>query len=467
MRRTAFALAVAIAFAVSPLLAGEGTKGDWELGLFAGFAALDDYGGLNPEDDQIRGARVGGFIGEHWGLEFSFQRLRTRTDIDPALSLTNFDVDLDGLRLNFLWNFRGGERFQPFLTAGVGRERTDLKGIKNANDFGYNAGGGVRWFWSENFGIRLDGRFVAVEVDALDETQGNVEGTLGLMFAFGGTARAPVDSDGDGVPDRKDKCPDTPAGATVDEKGCPGDADGDGVVNGIDACPDTPKGWAVDARGCPKDTDGDGVVDGEDTCPDTPRGAKVDAKGCPTDADRDGVYDGLDRCPDTPAGTRVGTDGCPLDRDGDGVEDSRDRCPDTPAGATVGPDGCPPPAPKAEPLFTAEKKSLVLEGVNFETNSATLRQDSLATLDKVAASMLDWPDVRVEIGGHTDSTGSNAHNLELSQRRAQSVKDYLVHKGVDTGRLVAKGYGEAKPIADNATTQGRARNRRVELTQIE
>lgn len=113
------------------------------------------------------------------------------------------------------------------------------------------------------------------------------------------------------------------------------------------------------------------------------------------------------------------------------------------------------------------KKTLVLEGVNFETDSATLTPDSHATLDRVAESLRDSPDVRVEIAGHTDSSGSESHNLDLSKARAESVRDYLASRGVDSSRLVARGYGQTRPIDDNATEAGRARNRRVELTQID
>jgi len=214
------------------------------------------------------------------------------------------------------------------------------------------------------------------------------------------------------------------------------------------------------------DSDGDGVPDGRDRCPDTPRGATVDASGCPADSDGDGVYDGLDRCPETPRGARVDSRGCPIDSDGDGVFDGLDRCPDTPRGTKVDAQGCPEPA-KAAPLFEGSKKSLVLEGVNFETNSATLTPASHAILDRVAQSLKDSPDVKVEIGGHTDSLGSAPHNMKLSAARAESVKKYLVSRGVDASRLVAKGYGKDRPIADNKTATGRARNRRVELTRID
>jgi OOP family OmpA-OmpF porin len=151
------------------------------------------------------------------------------------------------------------------------------------------------------------------------------------------------------------------------------------------------------------------------------------------------------------------------------VFDGLDKCPDTPRGAEVDASGCPLPEerPKAEPLFTPEKKTLVLEGVNFEFNSAKLTPASLTILDKVAASLRDWPEVKVEVGGHTDSVGADAYNAKLSQQRAESVITYLQGAGVAAERMKAKGYGEAKPIADNKTDAGRAKNRRVELTRID
>jgi outer membrane protein OmpA-like peptidoglycan-associated protein len=275
---------------------------------------------------------------------------------------------------------------------------------------------------------------------------------LGLSLGFGGTP----DTDGDGVKDDRDECPDTPLGARIDERGCPTDADGDGVFDGFDRCEDTPRGATVDAEGCPSDSDDDGVLDGLDRCPGTPTGAKVDAKGCPVDGDGDGVFDGLDRCPETPMGAKVDAQGCPVDSDGDGVFDGLDRCPETPAGVEVDSRGCPV-------LFEEERADLVLEGVNFESGSDVLKEESKAVLDGVAASLKAWPEVRVEVGGHTDSMGGEALNLELSEKRAKAVQRYLIDAGVSFSQLTAKGYGESQPIADNGTPEGRATNRRVEL----
>jgi OmpA-OmpF porin, OOP family len=468
-KKTSILVACLILSLSTPLFADGGEKGDIEIGIYTGMGWLDDYNGANPKDDILFGGRVGRFLTSHWGVEGSFQRLDTETDFDPALALRNVDVDLDAYRLNVLYNFMEGSKVRPFVTGGAGWERVDAGSFGDRHDFGFNAGGGVRWFFTDRFGLRLDGRFVSTAHGGnIDARENNVEGQVGVMWAFGpgGAPKQAVDSDGDGVPDKKDKCPDTPAGAKVDERGCPSDADGDGVFDGIDQCPNTEKGWAVDSKGCPKDSDGDGVPDAKDTCADTPAGAKVDDKGCPTDADGDGVFDGLDRCPDTPAGVKVDASGCPRDSDGDGVDDGRDKCPDTPAGTPVDADGC-PQAPKAAPLFEEGRKELVLQGVNFETNKAVLTPDSLTVLDRVAASLRDWPEIRVEIGGHTDSQASNAYNLKLSDSRAKAVRDYLMSKGIDGSRMTAKGYGESKPIADNNTKEGRAQNRRVELTRLD
>ena len=264
-------------------------------------------------------------------------------------------------------------------------------------------------------------------------------------------AMKPVDSDGDGVTDDLDRCPGTVAGAKVDAKGCELDGDKDGVVDRLDKCPTTPPGRKVDAQGCELDGDGDGVVDALDKCPTTPPGRKVDAQGCELDGDGDGVVDALDKCPTTPPGHKVNAQGCDLDSDGDGIIDAMDKCPATPAGDRVDGNGC------SLPMV------MNLKGVNFDNDQATLRPDAIAILDEAAATLKRYPGLKVEIAGHTDSASSDAHNMELSQRRAQAVLDYFVSKGVEADRLSAKGYGETSPIADNATAEGRFQNRRVEL----
>ena len=231
----------------------------------------------------------------------------------------------------------------------------------------------------------------------------------------------------------------------------PKDSDGDGVPDDMDRCPGTPAGARVDAQGCELDSDGDGVVDRLDKCPNTPRGARADAQGCELDSDGDGVVDRLDRCPNTPAGARVDAQGCELDSDGDGVVDALDQCPNTPRGDQVDAKGC------------TLASTLQLKGVNFDYDSAALRADARPILDEAVTILKRYPQLRVEVAGHTDDRGSDAYNLDLSQRRAQAVLDYFVQMGIDAARLVPKGYGETAPVADNATDAGRAKNRRVEL----
>ncbi len=409
---------------------------------------------------------------------------------------------------------------------GLGYGRVHYSGVVDSTDGGPHAIMGIRLPMGGRMALRLDGRIDYLPGSTLSATEQaalNLGVSAGLsIFAFGGPPR---DADGDGVPDKVDECPGTPLGARVDGRGCPLDADGDGVFDGLDQCPDTPQGAFVDANGCPSDTDADGVFDGVDVCPNTPAGAVVDTNGCPLDSDEDGVFDGIDQCPNTPRGATVDPNGCPSDSDGDGVFDGIDQCPNTPPGSTVDERGCPvdddgdgvlnaqddcpgtPPGSEVDArgctierdtdgdsvpdsrdrcpntaagedvdevgcpiLFQVEQgvvRPLVLSGVAFETGRSALTQDSYGVLDRVAESLLANPNVRVEVAGHTDNTGSRSLNMRLSLERAQAVKAYLARKGVAPSRLVAQGYGPDQPIATNATAAGRAQNRRVELRRLD
>ncbi|MDC9724302.1 MAG: OmpA family protein [Gammaproteobacteria bacterium] len=185
-----------------------------------------------------------------------------------------------------------------------------------------------------------------------------------------------------------------------------------------------------------------------------PAGALLDAQGCAFDSDNDGVVDGVDMCADTPEGVKVDRVGCPLDSDKDGVEDYQDMCPATPLGTIVDTDGCPLPGTKL----------LSLTGVNFATDKSVLTTDAKEILEE-AVTLLKETDavIEVRVEGHTDSRGSEAYNMTLSQSRAESVVAYLVSRGVKSNSLVPVGMGESSPVANNDTTAGQAANRRVDF----
>jgi len=228
------------------------------------------------------------------------------------------------------------------------------------------------------------------------------------------------------------------------------DTDGDGVFDDKDLCPGTPKGAPVDSDGCPLDSDGDGVPDYSDKCPGTPRGTPVDSDGCTLDSDGDGVTDDKDKCPGTPAGASVDSDGCALDSDGDGVPDYMDKCPGTLKGAKVDADGC--------------MMELVLHNVEFVSGLSQLTLQAKWRLETVADSLKGRPDIKqLLVVGHTDSVGSDADNQTLSENRAISVANYLTRAGV-TAEFNTFGKGESQPIASNDSEEGKARNRRVELS---
>jgi OOP family OmpA-OmpF porin len=216
------------------------------------------------------------------------------------------------------------------------------------------------------------------------------------------------------------------------------------------------------------DRDGDGIPDEVDQCPDVPedKDGFEDQDGCPDyDNDKDGIYDAQDQCPDQPE-DRDGfqdLDGCPdPDNDKDGILDVNDQCPNQPEtfNGYKDNDGCPDEKP------TEIKQTLILKGVNFKTASAELLDESYYVLENVFNSLEAYPNVRVEIAGHTDDQGGDSYNMALSNDRAKSVMKYLVDRGINPDRISAKGYGKTRPRATNSTADGRAQNRRVEVVPI-
>jgi OmpA-OmpF porin, OOP family len=285
------------------------------------------------------------------------------------------------------------------------------------------------------------------------------------------------DADDDGITDDIDACPDVAGEPNADptKDGCPpADRDNDGVRDVDDACPTT-KGLPqadVTKNGCPQDSDGDGEHDVIDACPQVAGVTQDDPakNGCPSDKDGDGVFDDVDACPtaagdpsDDPEKT-----GCPADPDGDGIRFAADACPTD--------KGDPDPDPKKNgcPKFVrvSGDEILIKKRIEFETYgdsvSESVTADSQQVLMEVANAIKTRPDIlKVEVQGHTDDSGNEEYNLDLSERRAQAVRNWLVNKAdVPAGKVTAKGYGFKRPIADNRIKTGRQRNRRVQFVIV-
>ena len=482
MRTLAIVLVSATVLAGAPASLDAQRAHQFELGAFASMARYDQL--FNLENQVGGGGRLAYFFNNVVSAELDggYQSLAPRTGgASPTLA-----VGAASLVLNF-----GGARNLFYILGGYSRLDFEQAAPYRFTDNAIHGGLGDRVFLGERAALRVEVRGIYAPSTRFPgaDWAGHVVGSIGLsVFAGGGPAS---DADGDGVPDRRDACPSTATGATVDARGCPSDSDGDGVLDGLDRCANTPRGAHVDTTGCPIDSDHDGVFDGIDQCPDTPAGATVDSRGCPSDADGDGVVDGVDQCPNTPAGAMVDKVGCPLDSDTDGVPDGIDKCPNTPAGAEVDSVGCQrfkdsdgdgvddtkdkcPNTPHGTRvdasgcpiLFTPERTPVILRGVIFETGKSALKPESFTVLDIVAQSLQANPDIRIEIAGYTDNTGAAATNARLSQARAEAVRAYLATRGVAPSRMSAKGYGPVNPIAPNTTSVGRAQNRRVELHQL-
>ncbi len=467
MIRKLSVLCAAIALmATAPAHAQE--KGQFQVGIGAGLPFYASQLGL---DDKVG---VGGRLGYMFTQKIGFEVDAFHYSTQPSsLSYTGVSVTETPIHARLTYNAPLGAGLGVIFGVGYaynmwgGGADTSYFIASYDHDQGPGALIGLRFGNAGKVSMRVDmtGDFITGNIDeniSGDTSRFDLALNAMLSVAFGGQPGTPKDSDKDGVPDKTDLCPDTPLGTAVDANGCPyGDADKDGVTDNLDKCPNTPMGATVDANGCPSDADKDGVYNGIDQCPNTPMGATVDAKGCPSDSDSDGVDNGIDQCPNTPAGAKVDAKGCPMDSDGDGVADYMDKCPNTPAGIKVNAEGCPI-------LFDPGKTAVVLQGVNFATNSAVLDETDTSTLDKVANFVQYNPSgYRLEVAGYTDATGSRAHNMRLSQQRAEAVVKYLVSKGVPAGMLQAKGYGPDFPIDTNATAAGRTNNRRVELKQIQ
>ncbi len=423
---------------------------------------------LSPKNGGMFGALLSLHFNRWIGIEAEFVGVPTKTRgyIDDPNTGESKSAKLwvFGYRGSFVLNLSDYWKVQPFLLAGLGgltSLTSDASVVAGETWQFLHAGDGFKVGFTPRVGLRFDGRIMVPWTatpliphgDRIGYTGPDFEVFAGLYINFSEIERITIlskeimpkvgDIDGDGIRDDVDRCPKDAEDRDgfKDDDGCPDpDNDNDGIPDTLDKCPNEPedKDGFEDDDGCPdKDNDKDGIPDTLDKCP-------MEAE------DLDGFQD-QDGCPDP-------------DNDNDGVPDAIDKCPNEPE--TINhykdEDGCPDEVPAEVKKFTG-----VIEGINFKTNSAEILPGSWAVLDRAVKVLQDYPDVNLEISGHTDSKGKAAYNLSLSQRRADSVKMYFTSRGISSARLVSIGFGKDRPIADNSTASGRATNRRTEFKLID
>lgn len=377
-------------------------------------------GGTWLDPTLILGARAGYNFSKHIGIEAVYDyAIRTEGKFGPLE-----DISMHRFGGQALYHFFPDNVLVPYLAAGYSGVKFEGTGVDNDTRGAFDYGVGAKYFLKNNFALRGDVRHIINEINA--RTYNDLEFTLGAYFQFGEAAPI-VKAVAPTPPPEPAKVVEAPAPVPVPVVIPPADSDDDGVIDTLDKCPETPKGAAVDSNGCPVDSDKDGVADYLDKCPETPAGAAVDGSGCPVDTDKDGVVDYLDKCPGTPAEVKVDAKGCPLE---------------------VAKRFCDKPAVIA---------------ITFDANKAVVKTEYYDELDNVGNFLKEFPGSKGTIDGHTDSVGSKAANLKLSQKRAENVRGYIIDKfGIDGSRIAAKGYGTAKPVASNKTAAGKAKNRRIE-----
>ncbi|MEO1487158.1 MAG: DUF5723 family protein [Bacteroidota bacterium] len=309
----------------------------------------------------------------------------------------------------------------------------------------YTQGSGVQWGSGLRAGPLYLGSGSILSALLGSETQ-SLDVFAGLKVPI--YQRRLKDRDGDGLKDKHDACPEVYG--PIENDGCPWkDTDEDGVLDKEDNCPNE-KGPSEN-KGCPwEDTDSDGIADKDDLCPSVPGTPAL--QGCP-DTDRDGITDAEDRCPEK-AG-KLELKGCP-DTDGDTLVDIDDACPTVPG--TIENNGCPEVTEAVQKQLNDYARTIL-----FDTGKASIQSESTATMVDILQILNEYPSAQFTVEGHTDSVGSKTTNQKLSEARANAVRDFLIDKGIVADRLTAIGYGEEKPIASNASKQGRKQNRRVEI----
>ena len=392
---------------------------------------------------------VSKYVGDNFSVGLTGSMNKISKFVNPRVGTGSYLVTNPGdlayyaIDTNIKYSFMsllGSKVIEP--SAHIGGGYTFIDKVSSGN---LNAGLGLTFWMSEQVGVSLqstykhsfdNSRIVGSDIPS------HMQHFAGLIYKFGGK-----DTDGDGIYDKEDACPEV-AGLKA-FKGCP-DTDGDGIVDASDACPDA--AGSVAMNGCP-DTDGDGVADKDDSCPEV-AGLKA-LKGCP-DTDGDGTTDKADKCP-TVNGPKENA-GCPWpDTDGDSVLDKDDKCPAEKG--SVANNGCPEVT-----VQTLEDVNLQAKSIYFNSGKATFKtSDVPVRLDAIAAILVQYPNAKFSVEGHTDSDGSEMYNQKLSEARANAVRDAIIKRGISASNVVAIGFGETAPIASNKKAEGKAQNRRTEV----
>ncbi|MEM6894965.1 MAG: OmpA family protein [Bacteroidota bacterium] len=397
--------------------------------VFSEYFNATDHWNILPSVSYISVSR---YVGDGFtvGARGSLNRIDKLGDVRVD-NLSHYALD-GTIKYAFLKN----TTVDPFVEIGGGYTWVDQIGAGTVN-----GGIGVNIWFTENIGLTLQTQYKHAFEDYLVK---HFQHLAGVSIKFGGT-----DTDGDGIYDKDDACPEV-AGLEA-FNGCP-DSDGDGIEDAKDDCPN--EAGSKEMNGCP-DADGDGVADKDDACPS--EAGLAELAGCP-DADGDGVADKDDDCP-SEAGPAENK-GCPWpDTDGDGVLDKDDQCPEV--AGTVANNGCPEVTEEVQKQLNDYARTIL-----FDTGKSSIKAESTSVMVDIIQILNEYPTAKFTVEGHTDSVGSAKLNQKLSEERANSVRDFLIDKGIGADRLNAIGYGEDKPIATNNTRSGRTQNRRVEINLI-
>ena len=330
-----------------------------------------------------------------------------------------------------------GVKVDPYLSAGYGLvnfgEGDVSFGSKNTS-YGPSLGAGIDFQISKNIALNT-----GISYKSLDEKNAysNLQHVVGIKFNFG-----KADSDGDGVPDKKDHCPDHPG--PIELNGCP-DSDGDGIPDEKDQCPNS--SGSISMNGCP-DSDGDGISDINDLCPQK---AGINGEACP-DSDGDGLNDNLDNCPNEAGPKSNG--GCKLaDLDNDGIPNIDDKCPNESGSKEF--NGCP-----RIPISISNYLNDYSEFF-FDFDSYKLNESQKLNISNLSKMLMEYRHIKINIDGHASSEGESDYNMLLSKKRSTSIKNILVKDGVNNSRLELRAYGESNPNYANIPLSERKKNRRV------